>query len=633
MNNSRIRIGLGVGGCLVLLFLIVSYLKNIDLEKDILGELVFTYRGEEQIIDFPVWKDEAAGKYYLFLPSWFYGKAGEFTVHYNDYAAKVKVDGIFYPNGGSFTEDGGETEHSLEVSRITGGESVGTTLQILRSEKLPSIFIEIENEDKVLDVEGQMDDKHSEIGIIHLMDESGKILYQGEMEKFRVHGNHTATLDKKPFTFILKEPTEFLGMEAAAKWKLLANATDGAYIRNKIVRDLANQCINTYEPEGEFAEVYLNGVYQGLYLLTEAVEIDKNRLEIDPETNWFIEMELDYRAREDDTQMITNRGQIFIIHTDENVTETERVHLLERLNDIESALFAENGISDISGKSLEELIDMDSFAKAWLIEELSGDHDVGTTSQFAYISKEEDTLLYAGPTWDFDGIMANVSTPMYGIPEALTGVVENSTPEDDNNKNRWLAAMWRNPKFQELVKRQYKENFREEYEKILKQGIAEYTKIIRRSVGLDAFRWHEKRLSWFFTLPDGIGDQEECVTYEDYDTFDECMAVVQDFMSRKLNFLDKLWIEEKEFCIVEVRNEAPFLDIGYNQTLYYWVEQGAAIHHLPHYETEEWQFDGYYDKDYNDLIYDGFIIEYHRIVEGHWSQREEESYEGESDGN
>lgn len=184
--------------------------------------------------------------------------------------------------------------------------------------------------------------------------------------------------------------------------------------------------------------------------------------------------------------------------------------------------------------------------------------------------------------------------------------------------------MWRNPKFQELVKSQYKENFRGEYERILKQEIDAYIKVIRRSAVLDAFRWHKKRLSWFFVLPDGVGDQKEGVAYEDYDTFDECLAVVQDFMSRKLDFLDKLWIEGKEFCIIEVRNEVPILDPGYNQTLYYWVERGTAIHHLPHYETEEWQFDGYYDKDYHDLIYDGFIIEYHRIVEGHWTQKEEE---------
>lgn len=624
MNKNKMRIYLLAGASLVLLLLVASSIRNMNLETDILDKMVLRYEGEDQIVDFPLWRDDTDGKYYLFLPSWFSGKAGEFSVQYSDYAARVRIDGVAYRNGSLWAENGEEIMHSLEVRGILGASPVYTTLQVICSDRLPSIFIQVEEYNRILDTDNMIDQKYFETGVMQLMDETGDLLYKGEMEKFKVRGNLTATLDKKPFTFTLKDPAELLGMESAVKWNLLANATDGAYIRNKIVRDLANECIETYEPEGEFTEVYLNGAYQGLYLLTEVVEIGENRLEIDPETNWFIEMELDFRARDDDTQMITDRGQIFIIHSDATVTEEERLHLLERLNDIESALFAENGISEISGRPLEELIDMNSFAKTWLIEELSGDHDVGTTSQFAYISKEDGTLLYAGPTWDFDGIMSNVSTPMYGIPEALVGVVENSTPEDDNNKNRWLAAMWRNPKFQELVKSQYKENFRGEYERILKQEIDAYIKVIRRSAVLDAFRWHKKRLSWFFVLPDGVGDQKEGVAYEDYDTFDECLAVVQDFMSRKLDFLDKLWIEGKEFCIIEVRNEVPILDPGYNQTLYYWVERGTAIHHLPHYETEEWQFDGYYDKDYHDLIYDGFIIEYHRIVEGHWTQKEEE---------
>lgn len=84
---------------------------------------------------------------------------------------------------------------------------------------------------------------------------------------------------------------------------------------------------------------------------------------------------------------------------------------------------------------------------------------------------------------------------------------------------------------------------------------------------------------------------------------------------------------------MEVRNPAVFLDPGYNQTLYYWVERGTAIRNLPHYENKEWQFEGYYDKDYGELIEDGFIIEYHRIIEGHWSQREGEGSGEESDGN
>lgn len=628
MNKSKVSFGLIAGAFLGLLLLIVLSMRNIDLEEEVLAELIFTYEGEDQTIDFPIWRDPGSGYCYLFLPSWFSGKAGEFSIHYEALGVRVVIDGVTYGDGKDWIDEGEEKTHDLEIRGILGAEPVCTTLQVLCSEKLPAIFIEAQEQEKILSREESAEKKYFETGYMRLLNEQGELVCQGEMEKFKVRGNLTAELDKKPFTFTLKEPMELLGMEPAVKWNLLANATDGTYIRNKIIRDLAYTCIDAFEPQGEFTEVYLNGAYQGLYLLTEAVEIGTNRLEIDPKANWFIEMELDFRAREDATQMITDRGQIFIIHSEDPVPEEEKTQLLGRLNDVESALFAENGISQISGKPLEELIDMESFAEAWLIEELSGDHDVGITSQFAYALKEPDSLWYAGPVWDFDGIMGNVNKPMYAVPEALTGSVEMSGNADDNNQNRWLAAMWRNPKFQELVKNKYMQIFRDEYERILQEEIDGWVDTICRSAVLDAFRWHENRLSWFFTIPEGIDvnmNDRQADSYEGYDTLDPCLAVVEDFMARKLSFLDKLWIEGREFCLLELWNDAPFLDQGYNQTLYYWVEKGTGVTHLPHYEAEGWRFEGYFDKDYGDLISDGFVMEYYRIAEGRWTQVEEEN--------
>lgn len=98
-----------------------------------------------------------------------------------------------------------------------------------------------------------------------------------------------------------------------------------------------------------------------------------------------------------------------------------------------------------------------------------------------------------------------------------------------------------------------------------------------------------------------------------------CVDVIEDFLSRKLAFLDKLWLENREFCVVEIQNPAPFLNQSYNQTLYYWVEKGTPIQNLPCYETEEYPFEGYYDVENGELVTDGVIIEYNRVIEGRWS--------------
>ena len=125
---------------------------------------------------------------------------------------------------------------------------------------------------------------------------------------------------------------------------------------------------------------------------------------------------------EDIPYVITDRGQIFAVNAPREVGPDEIKLIDVLLNDVESALYSEDGLSAVSGKRLEELIDMDSWTDAWLIQEVSGDHDTGIASQFAYI--QEDGRLYAGPVWDFDGTMGNVNTAMFRIPEALTTSIE-----------------------------------------------------------------------------------------------------------------------------------------------------------------------------------------------------------------
>lgn len=607
----------------------VVSIKETDYEEAVIGHLTIECMVEDEKISLVLWKDESEDRFYLFLPSWYANKEKAMTFRYEDWKGVLRLDGEKVKNRDVWTDDGSEKIHTLAVYDRNGECHLEATLQVLTSEKLPTLFVTVEDQKDLLKLEKFDNKKYIEVGTAMMVDEQGNLLWNERLNKFKVRGNLTATFDKKPFTFSFFKPREVLGMESALKWNLIANATDGSYIRNKVIRDLAYESVEAYEPQGEYVEVYLNGEYQGLYLLTEAVEIVENRIEIDPQNSWFVEMELDFRAREDATQIITDRGQIFIVHSEDILTKEELGIIERRLNDVESALFAEDGISEKSGKALEELIDLESFAEAWLIEELSGDHDIGITSQFAYASKEEDSLWYSGPAWDFDGVMGNVNTPMYGVPEALTSEIWMSRPEDNNNQNRWMAAMWKHPKFRKIVIQKYCNVFRENYKKELDYGIEEDVNIIRRSTLLDTLRWHAERKNWWFTVPEELRDannkkEVQGGDYHRFDTLDEHIAVVRDFMSRKLTFLDKLWIEQRDFCVVEIRNSAPFLDQGYNQTLYYWVEKGTALEQLPNYTDPDFSFEGYFDIETGEQIKNGYIVEKDCVIEGIWSKEVEE---------
>lgn len=627
MHCSR-RAGNGIHGfmiasaCLILLLLLtVSYLQT-DHEKEFVEGLSFASVLDGQEIRIGLWEDGEDGSYYLFLPSCFAKKEIELSLAYEESYGKVEIDGAPYAAGDVFRDSGKEREHRIEVKGLFGSTYMDKPFKVLVSENLPVMMVTVEDREDLIRLDEFDNKKYIETGTACILDEEGRIVCSEKLDKFKIRGNLTATLDKRPFTFSFKEPIGLCGMAPAVKWNLLANATDGSYIRNKTVLELANRSIDAYEPDGEFMEVYLNGQYMGMYLLTEAVEIGENRLAIDPAYSWFLEMELDFRLEENEPFVVSERGQIFALRNAEGISAGEKSRIENMINDIESALFAQDGVSSISGKKLSQLIDMDSWAEMWLIQEISGDHDTGIASTFAYVTDKENPFLYAGPVWDFDGTMGNVNTPMFGNPAALVTSAGQSRPAGNANQNRWLSAMYRNDEFRKAVEDKYQQIFRGKLEEILDTGIELWAGRIRRSAELDGFRWHDKRLDWMFMLPKDYSVPQG-TDYRRFAGLESHVNMVKDFLSEKKEFLDKLWIEQVDFCVVEVKNESQALNQDYYQTVYFWVERGTPIADLASYETIDGAHFYYVDADTGEAVTQDTIIWEDRVLEAVWIQEGE----------
>ena len=627
MHCSR-RAGNGIHGfmiasaCLILLLLLtVSYLQT-DHEKEFVEGLSFASVLDGQEIRIGLWEDGEDGSYYLFLPSCFAKKEIELSLAYEESYGKVEIYGAPYAAGDVFRDSGKEREHRIEVKGLFGSTYMDKPFKVLVSENLPVMMVTVEDREDLIRLDEFDNKKYIETGTACILDEEGRIVCSEKLDKFKIRGNLTATLDKRPFTFSFKEPIGLCGMAPAVKWNLLANATDGSYIRNKTVLELANRSIDAYEPDGEFMEVYLNGQYMGMYLLTEAVEIGENRLAIDPAYSWFLEMELDFRLEENEPFVVSERGQIFALRNAEGISAGEKSRIENMINDIESALFAQDGVSSISGKKLSQLIDMDSWAEMWLIQEISGDHDTGIASTFAYVTDKENPFLYAGPVWDFDGTMGNVNTPMFGNPAALVTSAGQSRPAGNANQNRWLSAMYRNDEFRKAVEDKYQQIFRGKLEEILDTGIELWAGRIRRSAELDGFRWHDKRLDWMFTLPKDYSVPQG-TDYRRFAGLESHVNMVKDFLSEKKEFLDKLWIEQVDFCVVKVKNESQALNQDYYQTVYFWVERGTPIADLASYETIDGAHFYYVDADTGEAVTQDTIIWEDRVLEAVWIQEGE----------
>ena len=101
------------------------------------------------------------------------------------------------------------------------------------------------------------------------------------------HGNYTwRAFEKKPYRLKFNDKVKPLGMLKNRHFTLLAHADDDlAFLRNTVGFELSRMIRMTYTPAQEPVEVVLNGDYIGLYMLTEKIRVDKNRVNITEQDN------------------------------------------------------------------------------------------------------------------------------------------------------------------------------------------------------------------------------------------------------------------------------------------------------------------------------------------------------------
>jgi hypothetical protein len=77
-----------------------------------------------------------------------------------------------------------------------------------------------------------------------------------------------------------KKKVDILGMGKDNNWALLAPYLDRSMIRDLLAFEFSRPWME-YTPEGRFCELYLDGIYYGVYILTEVVSKGKNRVNLD----------------------------------------------------------------------------------------------------------------------------------------------------------------------------------------------------------------------------------------------------------------------------------------------------------------------------------------------------------------
>lgn len=341
-------------------------------------------------------------------------RTSTFTATIDEYQRSMNLIATFEAEGADRVEVGGVEQQSgvtandfrgdVRYTVYTGERKNEYTVRITNFTGLPVMWIETPGNQPITSKEDWL--KGSTLSI----DGAGSFddLPTATMS-IRGRGNSTWGWPKKPYNVKFESKTEVLGMPKHKRWCLLANYMDRTLLRNKIAYYLAEQTSLAWTPRCEFVELFLNGKYQGQYLVAEHVKIDKNRVnitEMEPTditgetvTGGYL-LELDFHF-DNVWQWHTAHNVPFGVKSpdDDELVPEQFAWIQNHIAEVESVIYGEE-FKDPE-KGYRSYLDEVSFVDYWLIYELTVNHELGNPGS-VFLHKDRGGKIVAGPVWDFD---------------------------------------------------------------------------------------------------------------------------------------------------------------------------------------------------------------------------------------
>lgn len=524
--------------------------KNLDVELQGL-DIKISSDNKTEVLN--CWHNKE-NKYWLFLPAYSNLEECYFDIN-ND---SITIDGIKIKDGMSL--DSFELDRTYKLNYKFFGIKITREITFLKSEKLPTVYIDSESGNFDY-INGQKTNKES--GEISVYGFDGDFQNNVKIKSISGRGNSTwVSFDKKPYTLDFDTKVDFLGMGESDKWLLLANAADTSNIRNQIVFDFASKFDMQYSPLANWVDLYLNGEYVGLYQLCNR-NLVNNHLSSSADECFLVSLEKDsVESSNGFSPIVTKTSQ----HLRVRYSTIEQDKLYDIWQTAENAILSENGIDKSTGKKLEQLIDIDSWSRKYLIEEVFGNIDAGYASQYFYcVASNSNYKIYAGPVWDYDLSMG--STWQTKSPNSIFAdreVVKN------NVNSTWYYSLCRNSQFINYTYQLYQKEFLPLFEDIFNKNVNAYAKQIRQSFKLNAIRWSIKDCN-LNNLKD------EIISY----------------MKNRIDFLNSYWFSDVKYHTVCADNA---LNMNF---VYYAVADNTPLKDLETFENviTDSEFLGWYYSD------------------------------------
>ncbi len=251
--------------------------------------------------------------------------------------------------------------------------------------------------------------------------------------QIRGRGNSTWTFEKKPYKVKLSKKENLLGIADGQyrDYVLVANHCDHSLLRNDIGLEMGDIFTALpFVPGAISVDLYLNGRYDGVYLLAESIETGKGRVDVDTsgvntdvDTGYLFKV--DTYAEPADFMV---DGKKYALKSD---LSTDRALAAEQRQFISG--YTNQCYNILKGGDEERVrafIDVPSLVDAYIYEEYLKNLDMGFDS--FYLCKPAGGKLTFGPCWDFDLTLGNGNEGCERYEDLYCGILY----------QHWLSNSW-----------------------------------------------------------------------------------------------------------------------------------------------------------------------------------------------
>ena len=428
-------------------------------------------------------------------------------------------------------------------------------IQFMTAENVTTLYMMLGQNRELIDIHK---DKTNRVpGRMMIIDENGQVTYE-MVQAFYGHGNDSWEVAKKSYNVKFDSRIDLLGMGENEDFALLAGYRKNSLMSYGVTAELSKEVGFAFAPEFRFVNLYVAGEYVGVYFLTEKIEIDENRLDIgniyeetkkinskrldtfehitwsdkqtqerrhyytvetNPEdiTGGYL-LELDIADYEDYESRFTTKDKVnkIVLKRATYSSEEQVNYIADYWQDFESALLSETGYNE-KGKRYTEYIDLESFAKQWMMYELSQEDSVYSS---VYYYKESDVtgdgLLHACYPWDME--RSYMSMEQSGQFGSIT------------RKGSYWSAFYKHADFREKVAELWEDMF------VPVITVMIENRSIEKESGMRNLSWYQEYLIEISKLENSRWSS--CDMLEKCELIREILRMRRDVLSQE--FLDKI---------------------------------------------------------------------------------------------